>query len=523
MADLPNQQVDANTVVQLVDAIIDYAVYMLDLDGCIKTWNSGAERIEGYSADEILGRPFSCFFTKEDAAAGVPGAALRTARDTGRFVGEGWRVRKDGSRFWASVVIHAIREDDIVVAFAKVARDMTESREAQLELERSRERLIQSQKMEAVGELTGGLAHNFNNLLMGIAGSLDVMERRIAQGRADELARYIDMARDGTQRAATLTQRLLAFSRRQTLVAAPVDPNALTVSVLELVRSSLDPAIDIETALARDVWPVWCDANHLESAVLNLCLNGRDAMPSGGRLTISTENVRLEADAAEREGILPGAYVMVSVSDTGTGMAPGIVAKAFDPFFTTKPLGQGTGLGLSMVYGFASQSGGQARIASAEGEGTTVRLYLPRHLGRPSGVTGGAKSRFASGLRSAMGEHVLVVEDEPAVRLLVCETLEDLGYRVSQAGDAVGGAKILDEDRRIDLLITDVRLPCGMNGRQLADAARRDRPGLRVLFITGFADSATLRESSLEPGMHILAKPFAIDRLEARVRSILAH
>jgi PAS domain S-box-containing protein len=506
---------------QLVQSIVDYAIYMLDPEGRVATWNPGAERAKGYRADEILGAHFSQFYTEEDRAAGLPARALQTAAEQGRFAAEGWRVRKEGSRFWASVVVDALRDDEgALIGFAKVTRDLTERRETQLELERSREQLFQAQKMEAVGQLTGGLAHDFNNLLTGVTGSLELMRARLAQGRINELDRYITAAMGSASRASTLTHRLLAFSRRQTLEPTPIDANKIITGMEDLVRRTIGPSIQLEAVLAVGLWTCFCDANYLENAVLNLCINARDAMPEGGRLTIETANAWLDDAAARERDMQAGQYVALCVSDNGVGMAPDVAARAFDPFFTTKPAGQGTGLGLSMIYGFAKQSNGQARIYSELGAGTTVKLYLPRHFGAPAETQQPTAADTKTDL-AARGETVLVVDDEAVVRMLVTETLADLGYEALEAADAKAGLKMLDSDARIDLLITDVGLPGGMNGRQMADAARRKRPALKVLFITGYAENAALGNGQLEPGMHVLSKPFAMEQLAARIKSIV--
>ncbi|MBV1796331.1 PAS domain S-box protein [Siccirubricoccus sp. G192] len=505
----------------LVQGVTDYAIYMLDPEGQVANWNAGAERIKGYTASEIVGQHFSRFYTPEDLDAGLPWKALETARREGRYEAEGWRVRKDGSRFWASAVLDAVLDDGALIGFAKITRDLTERREAQLHLEQSRELLFQAQKMEAVGHLTGGLAHDFNNLLTGIAGSLGMLKRRVAQGRVGDLDRYITAAQDAAGRAAALTHRLLAFARRQTLDPRPTDANRLIAGMAELIRRTVGPEIKVEPALATGLWPILCDPNQLENAILNLCINARDAMPDGGRLTIGTANIRLDERGARAQDLQPGEYVAISVTDTGTGMTPEVMAHAFDPFFTTKPIGQGTGLGLSMIYGFARQSGGQARIQSAPGAGTTVRIHLPRHQGKASEEE--AQARPPEARRAAAGETVLVVDDEPTVRMLVTEVLEDLGYAAIEAADGASGLKILQSDTQVDLLITDVGLPGGMNGRQMADAARQARPGLKVLFITGYAEKAAVGNDHLEPGMHVLTKPFAVEALAHRINAILGE
>jgi PAS domain S-box-containing protein len=500
--------------------VTDYAIFMLDPEGNVTNWNTGAQHIKGYTAEEIVGQHFSRFYSPEDLEAGIPAKALETARREGRFTAEGWRLRKDGERFWASVVIDTIRDESgELIGFAKVTRDLTERREAELELERSQAALFQSQKMEAVGQLTGGLAHDFNNLLTGITGSLDVMKARLAQGRITELERYITAAHGAASRAATLTHRLLASSRQQTLEPKAVDANRLVSNMEELVRRTVGPSITIETVLAAGLWPCFCDPNHLENALLNLCINARDAMPDGGRITIETANTWVDQPAASARDMERGQYVAICVTDTGTGMPPEIVARAFDPFFTTKPAGKGTGLGLSMIYGFAKQSDGQVRIYSEVGQGTTVKVYLPRHSGAPLEEEDGKDERELP--RAEAGETVLVVDDEPTVRMLIGDTLADLGYQAIEAADPASGLKVLESDVKIDLLITDFGLPGGINGKQMADKAREHRPALKVLFITGYAENAAISNGHLEPGMHVLSKPFPMDKLAARIRSII--
>ncbi|MBO1079819.1 hybrid sensor histidine kinase/response regulator [Roseomonas haemaphysalidis] len=391
--------------------------------------------------------------------------------------------------------------------------------EALRERAAAEEALRQSQKMEAVGQLTGGIAHDFNNLLTGISGSLEVVGNRLAQGRRDGLDRYIAAAQDAAGRAAALTHRLLAFSRRQTLDPRPTDINRLVAGMEDLVRRTAGPGITLSVTTSSGLWPVLVDPPQLENALLNLCINARDAMPGGGRLVLATTNRRLDGAAARALGLPPGDYVALGVTDTGTGMAPDVIAKAFDPFFTTKPIGQGTGLGLSMIYGFARQSGGQARIRSTPGQGTTVSLLLPRHAG-PADAAGTTPAAGAAP-RAGTGETVLVVDDEPVVRMLVAEVLQELGYAALEAADGAAGLALLQSPARVDLLVSDVGLPGGMNGRQLADAARLLRPGLRVLFITGYAEAAVLGEGQLEPGMHVMTKPFAMQALASRIRELV--
>jgi PAS domain S-box-containing protein len=385
---------------------------------------------------------------------------------------------------------------------------------------KAEEALRQAQKMEAIGQLTGGIAHDFNNLLQGVIGSLHMLRSRAAAGRTADLGRYVDAALTSADRAAALTHRLLAFARRQPLDPKAVDANKLVASMEDLVRRTVGPAIEFETVLAGGLWPTVCDPHQLENALLNLCINARDAMPEGGRLTIETANAHLDdAYAAAQRDVAPGQYVALCVTDTGTGMPPQVIARAFDPFFTTKPLGRGTGLGLSMVYGFVRQSDGHVRIYSEEGHGTTVKLYLPRHRGRVSPVT--ERDTRAEVANATPGETVLIVEDEAVVRLLIVEVLEEMGYVPLEAVDAAAGLRVLQSGSRVDLLITDVGLPGGMNGRQLADAARQIRRDLKVLFITGYAQNAAIGNGLFEPGMAMLSKPFALDALGAKIRHMI--
>ena len=387
------------------------------------------------------------------------------------------------------------------------------------ELESAHEALRQAQKMEAVGQLTGGLAHDFNNLLAGISGNLELLQARISQGRINDLERYITAAQGASKRAAALTHRLLAFSRRQTLDPKPTDVNRLIAGMEDLVRRTVGPEITVEVVGTGGLWTTLVDPNQLENALLNLCVNARDAMPGGGRLTIETANRWLDERGARERDLSPGQYLSLCVSDNGTGMTPDIVARAFDPFFTTKPIGMGTGLGLSMVFGFVRQSGGQARIYSEMGQGAMVCLYLPRHHGQVENAE--LPAELAGAPRAEQGETVLVVDDEPTVRMLVTEVLEDLGYTAIEAADGTAGLQVLQSDVRIDLLVTDVGLP-GMNGRQLADAARVGRPDLKVLFITGYAENAVLSHGHLDAGMHVLTKPFAMEALAGRIKELIA-
>jgi signal transduction histidine kinase len=388
------------------------------------------------------------------------------------------------------------------------------------ERERTEEALRQAQKMEAVGQLTGGLAHDFNNMLAGISGSLEIMRRRIEQGRHADLGRYVDIATVSATRAAALTHRLLAFSRRQTLSPKPTDPAVLIRGMQDLIAGTVGPTIRLDMPESPDVWPIMCDPHQLESAVLNLVINARDAMPEGGTLTIELGNTELDAAyVAGHADLDAGDYVVLSISDSGTGMSAEVASRALDPFFTTKPLGAGTGLGLSMVYGFAKQSSGHLRIHSTLGLGTTIRIYLPRHLG--SAISPDAADLAAAIPRAQPGETVLIVDDESSIRMLVREVLDDLGYASLEAEDGRGALRILRSGSKINLLITDVGLPNGMNGRQLADAARQNRHDLRVLFITGYAEKAAVGNGLLDQGMEVMTKPFALHALATKIREMI--
>ncbi|WAH56073.1 PAS domain-containing protein [Pseudomonas silvicola] len=473
-------------------------------------------------------------------------AAINEVIARGGAYAHQYRVRRaDGHYYWIEAngrVDHA--EDGTPLRFPGVLIDVEERRsvEAQrdlanqalrslnetlelrvaertIELMQAEEKLRQSQKMEAVGQLTGGLAHDFNNLLAGISGALELMGSRIAQGRLAEVDKYLATAQSATKRAAALTHRLLAFSRRQTLDPRPTDVNALIEGMTELIQRTVGPAIVLQTGGAPDAWPALVDVSQLENALLNLCINSRDAMLGGGTIRILTANRWLGAEEARVLDVPEGQYLTLCVIDTGTGMTSEVMAKIFDPFFTTKPIGQGTGLGLSMIYGFAKQSGGQVRVESTVGQGTTMTIFLPRYHGQPASHD---QVELAMDVTvSAVGETILVVDDEPTVRMLLTDVLKDLGYTLIEAADSVAGLKVLRSDVRIDLLITDVGLPGGMNGRQMADAAREVRPGLKTLFITGYAESAAIGDGHLAPGMHVLTKPFGMDTLTSRVRELM--
>jgi len=499
----------------LVEGVLDYAIFMLDADGRVTTWNAGAERIKGYGADEIVGAHFSRFYTDEQRAGREPERALRMARDEGRYEVEDRRVRKDGSTFWAHVVIDPIRSPaGELVGYAKITRDITERREAAEQLQEARVALMQAQKMEAIGQLTGGIAHDFNNMLAGIIGGLSLLERRIKAKRYDETKDLIDAALTSANRAASLTSRLLAFGRRQSLDIQANDVNAIVTSMRMLVERTLSENITFETAFqAAEAWAM-TDASQLESAILNLVINARDAMPEGGHLRVETGAARLGKGAGG--DCAPGEYITVTVRDSGHGMSEEVLAKIFDPFFTTKPIGQGTGLGLSMVYGFIRQAGGQVVVESEVGKGTAVTMWLPRASARRD-----AEPRQSLRAQGA-GETVLVVEDDAQVRLMIGEALAELGYRGELYEDAGTLLPVLeDKGKHVDLLISDVGLP-GVDGRKLAEMARAIRPDLKVLFITGYAQHAGVRSEFLADGMEMIVKPFSLEGLAEAISKILS-
>jgi PAS domain S-box-containing protein len=477
------------------------------LDGYLRAVNPAWSRVLGRSDEELLARPFAEIIHPDDlhVTAEVV-AALTRGEPVHQFHVR--LLRSDGDP--VAFAWSAVPDGRLNGTFYTVGRDITE------ELRRE-EMLRQSQKMEAVGQLTGGLAHDFNNLLAGISGSLELISMRLAQGRVADVEKYLTAAKGAANRAAALTHRLLAFSRRQTLAPKPTDVKALVSGMEDLIGRTIGPDIRLETVNAAGLWPSLIDPSQLENAILNLCINARDAMPQGGKITIETGNRWLDERSAKVRGLEPGQYISLCVSDTGTGMSSDVIAKAFDPFFTTKPIGVGTGLGLSMIYGFAQQSGGAVRIYSELEQGTVVCIYLPRHWGDAEGE----KPLETDAPPRGDGETVLIVDDEPTVRMLVAEVLSDLGYQCIEAEDGPSGLKVLNSSTRIDLLITDVGLPGGLNGRQVADAARAVRRGLKVLFITGFAENAVLSHGHLDPGMHVMTKPFAMEALALRIRGLI--
>ena len=505
---------------RLIEAVVDYAIFQLDANGLIATWNTGAQRIKGYTESEIIGKHLSTFYTEEDKNAGVPQRALETAAKTGKYVAEGWRVRKDGSKFWASVVLDAISDEaGKLIGFAKVTRDITDRLEAQKELQVVQQQLALAQKMEAVGQLSGGIAHDFNNLLMIVIGNLESAQHQSLKPPINPaLSRALSNAMRGAQRAAALTGRLLAFSRRQALDPKPTDVNKFLSGSTDFLQRSLGERVQVETVGAAGLWWVEVDQNQLESALVNLAINARDAMPNGGKLTIEGANIWVDENYNRLNPELPtGQYVVICVSDAGGGMPPEVLNRAFEPFFTTKELGQGTGLGLSQVYGFVKQSGGHIKIYSELNQGTTVKIYLPR---LPARVPDEIGEIDQAPLGAEGAETILVVEDDVDVRAYLTDVLRGLNYRVIAAPNAEAALEFLRTDRTVDLLLTDIIMP-GWNGRELAKQAESLRPGLRVLYMTGYSRNAIVHQGRLDEGVDLLQKPVSQAQLATRVRTAL--
>ncbi len=484
---------------------------VIDFDGVFRRLNPAWTTVLGYEPDELVGHHVNEFVLPDDHQDTVDAYQAAKAGEQPHIQN---RYRhKDGSFRWIAWV--AAPAGDLTYA---TGRDITAEKAREAELAYTQDQLRQAQKMEAVGQLTGGLAHDFNNLLTGMMGNLELLQMRVARGRLDDLDRFVLAAQDAGKRAASLTQRLLAFSRRQTLDPKPTEINRLIAGMEDLLRRTVGPAIEIEVVGAGGLWPACIDAGQLENALLNLSINARDAMPNGGRLTIETANTWLD-DRSGRECDLPsGQYLSICVTDTGTGMTAETIERAFEPFFTTKPLGEGTGLGLSMIYGFARQSEGQVRIDSELGIGTTICIYLPRYLG--DAIL--PEQDVAAATATTVGRGtILVVDDEATIRHLIDEVLGEVGYTVIGAADGAAGLTQLQAGGEVELLITDVGLPNGMNGRQVADAARSLRPSLKVLFITGYAENVAVGNGHLEPGMELLTKPFTMDALKAKVAGMM--
>jgi len=486
-----------------VEGVTDYAIFMLDTEGLITNWNAGAARIKGYRADEIIGQHFSVFYSLKDQEDGLPHYMLTTATRDGRVEAEGWRIRKDGSRFWANVVIDAVRDDaGILIGFAKITRDMTERRAVE-------EQLRQSQKMEAVGQLTNGVAHDFNNLLATIIPNLELAEPHIKDER---VLKYLANAMHAAERGAQLTNQLLAFSRHHELLTAPVDVNQVVSEACEMLPRTIGPTIAIETVLDGDTWWAKTEPGQLELAILNLAINARDAMLAGGILTITTRNIT-RGNGRRFPPLDPGDYVMISVADTGTGMSEDVRNRAFEPFFTTKEVHKGTGLGLSMVYGFAQQCRGTVTIDSEIGSGTNVRIYLPRAPHRTADAEAGEGSRWDAGPPS----RILVVDDNSAVRAITAIMLRTLGHDVIEAAGGEDALDFLERDRQFDLLIVDLAMP-NMHGDEFAAKARELMPDMPILFVTGYAEPGRMGQRT-EGGL--LKKPFRRAQLAEKLRWIL--
>ncbi|MHA6492703.1 PAS domain-containing protein [Pseudomonas borbori] len=484
---------------------------IIDSEGIFRAVNPAWSEVLGHAQDEVEGQPVDAFIWPDDLALTQAGLARAISNDLINF--ENRFRHKDGTPRWVSW--HTSFEGDLLYAYGR--HITAEKRQAQA-LREAEEQLRQAQKMEAVGQLTGGIAHDFNNLLTGIIGSLEIMQNRVAKGQLQGIERYMQGAMNSAQRAAALTHRLLAFARRQPLDPKLVDANRLIADMAELIERTLGPLYQLELRTEEALWITQCDPYQLESSILNIAINARDAMPEGGTLTIETANVQqLDNRISTQSGIMPGDYVMIRIADTGRGMSPGVMEHAVEPFFTTKPQGQGTGLGLSMVYGFAKQSEGHLKIDSMLGEGSTVAIYLPRHTGNADVVQAEPEANVPS---STARETVLVVEDEALIRELIVDLLTDLEFDVLQAADGLSGLALLKAQKPIDLLITDIGLP-GLNGRQLAEQALVEHPALKVLFITGYAENATLARGFMRPGMEMMTKPFTITALEQKIQGML--
>ena len=502
----------------LVQGVTDYAIYMLDPEGRVASWNAGAQRIKGYTPDEIIGSHFSRFYTPEDAAAGVPARGLATAAREGRWEAEGLRQRKDGSTFWAHVIIDAIRDDGgKIIGFAKVTRDISERKEAEQKLQQAQAALTQAQKMEALGQLTGGVAHDFNNLLQVISSNLHLLEKDVAGNTRAEVR--VQSALAGVSRGAKLAQQLLAFGRRQALEPKVINVGRFIRGMDDMLRRTLGAEIEFETAISGGLWNTLVDPNQIENAVLNLAINARDAMPNGGKLTVEAGNAFLDdAYVSAHQDVKPGQYVMVAVTDTGSGMPPEIAGRVFEPFFSTKPEGKGTGLGLSMVYGMVKQSGGHVKIYSEVGHGTTVKLYFPRVHESEEAITSIAGAPVRGG-----DETILVVEDDEEVREAAVSLLSELGYRVFKAKDAASALGVVESGMPIDLLFTDVVMPGPMRSPELARKAKERLPNLAVLFTSGYTENAIVHGGRLDRGVELLGKPYSRDQLARKIRHVLAN
>lgn len=501
----------------LVQSVTDYAIFMLDVNGRVASWNAGAQRIKGYGPDEIIGRHFSEFYTEADRATGLPRIGLETATRNGRWEHEGQRVRKDGTLFWAHVVIDAIWDDGKLVGFAKVTRDITERREAEAALQAAQATMIRSQKLEAIGQLTGGVAHDFNNLLQVISGNLQLLSRDIAGNVRAEMR--VQNALGSVARGSKLASQLLAFARRQPLEPRVVNVGRLIKGMDEMLRRALGGEIEVETVVAGGLWNSLIDPDQLENAVLNLAINARDAMNGEGRLTIEASNAFLDDEyVRQHDELSAGQYVMIAVTDTGTGIPPDILERVYEPFFTTKTEDKGTGLGLAMVYGFLKQSGGHVKIYSEVGAGTTVKLYFPRKLASEDALISAPSGEVKGG-----AETVLVVEDDDEVREVAVSMLTELGYRVVKARDAASALVVVDSGIPIDLIFTDVMMPGTLRSPDLARKAKERLPNVAVLFTSGYTQNAIVHGGRLDPGVELLAKPYTREALARKIRHVLAN
>jgi PAS domain S-box-containing protein len=493
----------------LVQGVTDYAIYMLDPEGIVSSWNPGAERIKGYSSPEIIGQHFSRFYTEEDRTAGAPQRALETAARAGRFENEAWRIRKDGSRFWAHVVLDAIHADDgAIVGFAKITRDITERKEGEQKLEKAREALLQSQKMEAIGHLTGGIAHDFNNLLMAVLGSLELVRKRISTD--DKLTLLIDNAILGAKRGAVLTKRMLAFARQQELKDDTIHIPKLVLGMTDLLQRSIGQRISIETRFPLALKPIRSDANQVEMALLNLVVNARDAMPDGGQIIFTARNEDVSSD--ELYGLKAGRYVCLSVKDSGEGMDNATLSRAMEPFFTTKEPGKGTGLGLPMVHGLAEQSGGRFILKSQPKEGTTAELWLPVDESAQSEIERQIPTREIDKPQPLLV--ILAVDDDSLVLTNTVAMLEDLGHTAIGVSSGKAALETLRRDDSIDLVITDQIMP-QMTGAQLTTAIKAEWPEVSVILTSGFAE--------VPAGIHLLSrlpKPFDQIELSKKIRQV---
>ncbi|MGO4476357.1 PAS domain S-box protein [Massilia sp. 2TAF26] len=497
----------------LVESVVDYAIYMLSPEGVVTTWNAGARKIKGYAADEIVGSHFSRFYTEEDRRNGKPEQVLAQVRADGRFEAEGLRVRKDGTAFRASVVIDAIRDPEgKLVGFAKITRDITQ----RTQLEDARQALQHSQRLEAVGKLTGGVAHDFNNILQVIGGSLQLMSGTVAGIPAAQ--RHLNMALSAVDRGGKLAAQLLAFARRQPLQPVVLNAGRVVRGMEDLVQRAVGESVEVEMAVSASLWNTLVDPHQLENVVLNLAINARDAMPNGGKLTIELSNTMLDDTYVSAAHEVPsGQYVLLAISDTGTGMTPEVLARAVEPFFTTKGEGQGTGLGLSMAFGFVKQSGGHFRIYSEVGHGTTIKAYFPRSLEAEQTLpeqVGGGDMRGGT-------ETILVVEDDLNVQATVVGILSELGYQVLRADNAEMALAVLRAGVRCDLLFTDVVMPGKIKSTEMARQARSLLPNLKVLYTSGYTQNAIIHGGRLDAGVELLSKPYRREKLAAKVRQML--